>query len=77
MFNTESRYGLKDVMLTELYEKLFNAKLQLDKLNDVCSITISGEKLDNTYSSDILILETQIALLDELICIRTNELRGK
>ena len=64
-------------MLTELYEKLFNAKLQLDKLNDVCSITISGEKLDNTYSSDILILETQIALLDELICIRTNELRGK
>lgn len=74
MFNTESRYGSKDEMLTELYKRLFRREILLDNVRDLMS---GKEELANKYAADVLVLTTEINLLNELICVRTNQLRGQ
>jgi hypothetical protein len=74
MFNTEGRYGSKDVMLTEMYRKLFRAEIELDNLYNVMS---GLEENSERYKHAEIVLTTKIDLLNELICIRTNGLRGQ
>ena len=74
MFNTENRHGTKDVMLTEMYRQMFRAEIELDNLYHVMS---GLEENSDRYKHAEIVLTTKIELLNNLICIRTNELRGK
>lgn len=74
MFNTEGKYGSKDVMLTEMYQKLFRAEVELDNLRHVMS---GLEENSDRYKHTEIVLTTKIELLNELICVRTNDLRSR
>lgn len=74
MFNTENRHGAKDVMLTEMYRQMFRAEIELDNLYNVMS---GLEENSDRYKHAEIVLTTKIELLNNLICIRTNELRGQ